>query len=248
MCDLSMNNKVTEHGGSCGYVVTKYGCHNFYVHERITRDGLVRLRRRFNKVRLLRHDWTFSIAERLPRSLVLFGVEEAEKGKDEFWQMLCSEMAGDLVGMRLAPDVLRRLYGIGLRYDDWSIRAAVASRQEVPRDLFARILIDPEEEVRRHFLFAHKDVPLSYIKVAYIKMMLEDVKCGIGAGFVLSIKEEAMRYITDMDVSVRKAALELLCVIGNGSDWRCAKAVTGCLFDDQPDVRRLAQRFFSAIH
>ena len=245
MYDSSRNNKGATNGMPCEYGVTTCGSHDFYVHETITRDGLVRLRLHFNEVLLLRQDWSFSIAERLPRSIVLFAVEEAEKGKDEFWQMLCSEMAGDLVGMRLAPGVLHRLYGIGLRYDDWSIRAAVASRQELPQDLFTKILADPEDEVRRHFLFAHKDVPFSDIKVAYVKMLQEDVRCGIGVGFVSFAKEEAIRYIADIDVSVRKAALEFLCTVGNGLDWRCAKAVAGCLFDDHPDVRSLARRFFA---
>ena len=62
---------------------------------------LMRMREQYMRKRSKGCVCSFSVADRLPLSMIYFVVHEAEKKRDEFWQMMCVEMVGDVVGMRL---------------------------------------------------------------------------------------------------------------------------------------------------
>ena len=180
---------------------------------------------------------SFSVADRLPLSMIYFVVHEAEKKRDEFWQMMCVEMVGDVVGMRLPHDILRRLYQLGVKYDDWNIRSVVAMRRELSRDLFGRMLSDPEDEVRRHFIIAHKNDRLSCIKIAYLETLAADMVHNVNRDYAKYAMKEAVDYLSDAAGIVRLAALKMLTCV-SAAAWRSyAKSLTLCLFDKSIDVR-----------
>ena len=195
------------------------------------------MREQFMRRRCDGEYYPFSVTDRLPMRLIWFAVREAEKNRDEFWQMICAEIAGDVVGIRLPHSILRKLYDIGIKYDDWSIRSAVAMRRELPRNLYVRMLSDPEEEVRRHFVIAHKDSSLSCVKIMYLDVLTMDVNAETDRNYVNYAIQEASRYLMDKDDRVRASALKMLLRVPIVA-WRlCARPIAQCLFDRSSAVR-----------
>ncbi|MBR4258691.1 MAG: hypothetical protein IKQ17_06655, partial [Kiritimatiellae bacterium] len=213
---------------------------DFAISETCTISELVHTREQFMKRIADGYACSFSVAYRLPIRLISFAVREAEKMRDEFWQMMCVAIAGDVIGMRLPCDILRRLYRLGVMYNDWNMRSAVAMRRDLPRDLFLRLLSDPEEEVRRHFLFAHKNDRLPCIKAAYLGTLAEDVDHKTNWDYVKYAMNEALRYLLARNVNVRLSALKMLSRISTCAWQLHAGTIARCLFDKSVEVRAQA--------
>ncbi len=213
-------------------------CH---VSETCSPDELVGIHDHFMRMRSSGGTWSFSIADRLQMPLIRFIVRMAENNCDEFWLMACATMAGDLVGMRLPHDIIRRLYRIGVRHDDRSVRSAVAMRRELPHDLFRRMLSDLEDEVRRHFVFTHKNDGLSYLEIAYLDTIAADMTPGTShTRYARYAIEEATRYLLDKNSAVRSAALKVIERAPVTSRRLCGKTLLQCLFDQCATIRARA--------
>ena len=190
--------------------VVRSTCPTYCISETCSIEELICVREQFRRMRRVGNAYSFYVANRLPTPLIYFTACEAEKKRDEFWQMMCVEIAGDVSGMRLPHDILRRFYRLGIRYNDWNIRSTVAMRPELPRDLFVPLLSDPEEEVRRHFVIAHKNDRLSCIKVEYLKTLAADVGPNADRMFAKYALKEVMHYLFDKSSVVRAQAHALL--------------------------------------
>ena len=207
--------KISTHKEACRKqqkerCVVSSTCPTYCISENCSIEELICVREQFRRMSRAGNECSFYVANRLPIPLIYFTACEAEKKRDEFWQMMCVEIAGDAIGMHLPHDILRRFYRLGIRYNDWNIRSAVAMRHELPRDLFVPLLSDPEEEVRRHFVIAHKNDRLSCIKVEYLKTFAADVSPNSDRMFAKYALKEVMCYLFDKSSVVRAQAHALI--------------------------------------